>query len=127
MQGAVGQGQPMPVESVVHADYAAARKEVALQNSYVRTPNTTLNLNGEVSNHCQLKVALRSSDLHELELLMAALTKQAPPPQDAQNRRASGAPAPGQQPQQLGLYGTAMADASVTGPLTAPQIDGQME
>jgi translocation and assembly module TamB len=111
MQGDIGQGQPMPLEGVVHADYAAARKEVALKNSYVRTPSTMLNLNGEVSNHCQLKVALRSGDLHELELLMTALTKSPT----------------GQQPQQLGLYGTATADASVTGSLTAPQIDGQME
>jgi translocation and assembly module TamB len=110
MQGGIGQGQPMPLESVIHADYAAARKEVGLKNSYVRTPSTTLNLNGEVSNRCQLNVALRSNDLHELELLMAALTK----------------PTQGQ-PQQLGLYGTATADASVTGSLTAPQINGQME
>ena len=124
MQGQVGQAQTMPLNGVVHADYAAARKEVALKNSYVRTPQTTLDLNGEISNRCQLKVALRSGDLHELELLMAALTKPAPTPQSEQNRRAS---APGEQPPQLGLYGTAVANASVTGSLTAPQIDGQME
>jgi translocation and assembly module TamB len=111
MQGSVGRGQAMPLDGVIHADYAAARKTVALHNSYVRTPKTTLNLNGEVSNRSQLQVALRSGDLHELELLMAALSK----------------PASGQQPEQLGLYGTATANASVTGSLTAPQINGQME
>ncbi|HET9838704.1 MAG TPA: AsmA family protein, partial [Candidatus Angelobacter sp.] len=122
MQGSVGQGQAMPLDGVVHADYAAARKQVALTNSYIRTPKTTLTMNGEVSNHCQLQVALRSNDLHEVEQLMAALS-----PQDAQNRRASGAPAQGQQAQQLGLYGTAVASASVSGPLSAPQVNGQLE
>jgi len=111
VKGSVGQGKAMPLDGVVHADYAAARKEVALANSYIRTPQTTLNLNGKVSNHCQLQVALRSGDLHELELLMAALSK----------------PTPDHQPQQLGLYGTAVANASVSGALNAPQINGQLE
>jgi translocation and assembly module TamB len=111
MQGSVGQGQAMPLDGVIHADYAAARKEVALKNSYVRTPKTTLTMNGEVSNRCQLQVALRSNDLHEMEVLMAALSK----------------PSPGQPQQQLGLYGTAAANATVSGPLSAPQVNGQLE
>ena len=111
MQGRVGQGQAMPLDGVIHADYAAARKQVAFRNSYVRTPRSTLTMNGEVSNRCQLQVALRSNDLHEIEQLMAALTK----------------PSPGQPQQQLGLYGTATANASVTGPLNAPQVNGQLE
>ncbi|HMC31605.1 MAG TPA: translocation/assembly module TamB domain-containing protein [Candidatus Angelobacter sp.] len=111
MQADIGQRQATPLDGVIHADYAAARKQVALTNSYIRTPQTTLNLNGKVSDHCQLQVALRSNDLHELELLAAALSK----------------PVPGEPRQQLGLGGTANLNASVTGSVTAPQINGQME
>ena len=111
LQAGIGQGQgfPIPLNGVIHADYAAARKEVALTNSYIRTPQTTINLNGKVSDSSQLQVALKSNDLHELELLSTALSR----------------PAPGQQPP--GLYGTGSMNASVSGSLSAPQINGQME
>ncbi len=107
-----GQGQATPVNGVIHADYAGAHKELALTNSYIRTPQTSINLNGKISDRSQLQVALRSNDLHELETLSAALQK----------------PAPGQPaPQPLGLYGTANVNATVRGSLAAPQINGQMD
>ena len=107
-----GQGQPTPLNGLIHADYAASHKELALTNTYIRTPQTSINLNGKVSDRSQLQVAVRSNDLHELETLSAALQK----------------PAPGQPaPQPLGLYGTANVNATVSGSLTAPQINGQMD
>ncbi len=112
IHASVGQGQTMPVNGVIHADYAGAHKELALTNSYIRTPQTSINLNGKISDRSQLQVALRSNDLHELETLSAALQK----------------PAPGQPPAQpLGLYGTANVNATVSGSLTTPQINGQMD
>ncbi len=112
LQASVGQRQQaMPVNGIIHADYAAAHKQVALTNSYIRTSQTTINLNGKVSDRSQLQVAMRSNDLHELETLAEALQK----------------PTPGQQPQQLGLYGTANMNATVSGSLNAPQINGQLE
>jgi len=111
-----GQGQTTPFNGVIHADYAGAHKELALTDSYIRTPKTNINLNGKISDRSQLQVAVRSNDLHELETLAAALQKPA-----------SGQP-PGQPaPQPLGLYGTANMNATVSGSLTAPQINGQME
>ena len=107
-----GQGQATPVNGVIHADYAAAHKQLALTNSYIRTPQTSINLNGKISDRSQLQVALRSNDLHELETLSAALQKPAPEQ-----------PAP----QPLGLYGTANVNATVSGSLTGPQINGQMD
>jgi translocation and assembly module TamB len=107
-----GQGHATPVNGVIHADYAGAHKELALTNSYIRTPQTNINLNGKISDRSQLQVALRSNDLHELETLSAVLQK----------------PAPGQPaPQPLGLYGIANVNATVRGSLTAPQINGQMD
>ena len=112
IKGSLGQGTATPLEGVIHADYAAAHKELALTNSYIRTPQTTVNLNGKVSDRSQLQVALRSNDLHELEILAAALQK----------------PAAGQQKAEpLGLYGTANVNATVSGSLNAPQINGQMD
>ena len=112
INASLGQGQATPLNGVIHADYAAAHKQLALTNSYIRTPQTSINLNGKISDRSQLQVAVRSNDLHELETLSAALQK----------------PAPGQPPPQpLGLYGTANVNATVSGSLTAPQINGQMD
>lgn len=107
----LGQSQVIPLDGVIHADYAAARKELALTKSYVRTPKTTINLNGKVSDHSQLQVAMNSNDLHELERLATALRKSTPGPP----------------PQPLGLYGTANMTATVSGSTSAPQIKGQLD
>lgn len=112
INASLGQGKATPLNGVIHADYGAARKELALANSYIRTPQTSINLNGKISDHCQLQVAVRSNDLHELETLSAVLQKPTP-----------GEPAP----QPLGLYGMANVNATVNGSLAAPQIKGQME
>jgi translocation and assembly module TamB len=112
IKASLGQGQATPLNGVIHADYAGAHKQLALTNSYIRTPQTSINLNGKISDYSQLQVAVRSNDLHELETLSAALQK----------------PTPGQPPAQpLGLYGTANVNATVSGSLTAPQIKGQMD
>jgi translocation and assembly module TamB len=112
INASLGQGQATPLNSVIHADYAGAHKELALTNSYVRTPQTSINLNGKISDRSRLQVAVQSNDLHEIETLSAALQK----------------PAPGQPaPQPLGLYGTANVNATVSGSLKAPQINGQID
>jgi translocation and assembly module TamB len=112
IKASLGQGPATPLDGVIHADYTGAHKELALTQSYIRTPQTTINLNGKISDKSQLQVALRSNDLHELETLATAL--QAPPP--GKN-----------QPEPLGLYGTATINANVSGSLSAPQITGQMD
>ncbi|HEY2115551.1 MAG TPA: translocation/assembly module TamB domain-containing protein [Candidatus Angelobacter sp.] len=112
IKASLGQGHATPLNGVIHADYAGAHKQLALANSYIRTPQTSINLNGKISDRSQLQVALRSNDLHELETLSAALQK----------------PTPGQPAAQpLGLYGTANVNATVSGSLAAPQINGQMD
>jgi translocation and assembly module TamB len=112
INASLGRGPATPLNGVIHADYAGAHKQLALSNSYIRTPQTSVNLNGKISDRSQLQVAVRSNDLHELETLSAALKK----------------PAPGQPPAEpLGLYGTANVNATVSGSLTAPQINGQLD
>ena len=111
IKASLGLGRATPLDGAIHADYAAAHKELALTQSYIRTPQTVINLNGKVSDRSQLQVALRANDLHELETLAAALQT----------------PAQGKQPKQLGLYGTANINATVSGSLAAPQINGEMD
>jgi len=100
----------MPLNGVIHADYAAAGRQIALHQSYIRTPKTSLNLDGKVSDYSQLQVRLQSNDLHELELLAANLR----------------APTPGQPQQNLDLYGTASFNGAVTGSTSNPHVTGQL-
>ena len=106
-----GNAPPIPVNGVIHANYVAARKEISLVQSYVRLPNTSLDLNGTVSNHSSLQINLQANDLHELENI-------------ANNFRAS---QPGQPPQQFGLYGTASFNGAVRGSTSAPNLTGQLQ
>ncbi|HEV3040161.1 MAG TPA: translocation/assembly module TamB domain-containing protein [Candidatus Angelobacter sp.] len=111
IQAALGpRSKSTPLNGAIHARYAAANKTVALNQSYIKTPQTSVTLNGEVSNRCQLQVNMQSNDLHELELLAANFSK----------------PTPGQPQQAMGLYGKATLTAAVTGSTSKPEIRGQL-
>jgi autotransporter translocation and assembly factor TamB len=99
---------PIPMNGVVHARYVAASKLVSLQQSYLRTPQSSLNLNGTVGDHSALQVNLQSRDLREIETLANAFRP----------------PAAGEQP--LGLAGTASFVGNVTGSTASPRIAGQL-
>ena len=102
---------PTPVDGVIHARYAAANKQITLNNSYLKTAQTSINLNGTVSDRSALQVRLQSNDLHELETIANEFRT----------------PAPGEQaPQALGLYGTANFNGSVSGSTAAPHVTGQL-
>ena len=110
VQGLLGKNSSsVPLNGVIHADYANATKQVALNDSYIKTPQTSLTLNGKVSDRSQLQIRMQSNNLHELELMAGNFSK----------------PAPGQPQQELGLYGTAVFNGSVTGSTANPQIAGQ--
>lgn len=111
LEGVLGQAPSTPLHGAVHIDYAAAGQQVTLRQSYVRTSQTSITLDGKVSEDSQLQVALRSANLHELELL-------------AENFRS--APS-GQTVQKLDLYGTASFSGFVSGPANVPQLKGQLE
>jgi translocation and assembly module TamB len=103
---ATGNAAPVPVNGVIHGSYANATKVIGLSNSYLRLPQTSLNLNGTVSNRSALQVGLQSNDLHELENI-------------ADEFRAAGS-------QPLGLYGTANFNGTVRGSMAAPHLNGQL-
>jgi translocation and assembly module TamB len=98
-------GTSVPMDAVIHASYSAPSKIVTLANSYVRMPQTSLNLNGTVSDHSSLEVRLQANDLHQLEAIGAMFQTK---------------------PAALGLYGTASFNGTVTGSTSAPRLTGQL-
>lgn len=110
MRASVGQNPATPLDGVIHADYLGAKQQVALHRSYIRTPQTSINLDGKISQISQLQILVQSHDLHELELLA----------RDFQS------PSAGQPPEELGLYGTGSLNASIGGTVKSPQIKGQL-
>jgi len=99
---------PTPLAGMVHARYSAATKSLTLANSYLRTPQTQLSLNGTVGDHSLLQVRLHANDLHELDALAQSFQKQ------------------GATQQPLGLYGAADFTGTVRGSTTAPEVAGQL-
>lgn len=111
IQAALGKsGSSTPLNGVIHANYVNAKKELGVNQSYVKTPQTSITLNGTVSDHSELQVRMQANDLHELQLLAANFTK----------------PSPGEQLQEMGLYGAATLTASVRGSMSNPQVTGQL-
>ncbi len=104
-------GSRIPVNAVIHARYQNASQELALSHSYVRTEQTSIEMNGTVSQRSTLQVQAQSNDLHELETIA-----------DVFSRPSAGKAAP----QPLGLYGAASFNGTVRGSLNAPQIAGQL-
>lgn len=99
----------IPLKGVIHANYSAPASQIALAQSYIRTPQTSLNLNGTVSRRSKLAVQLQARDLHELETIAEMFQP----------------PAPGKPSQPFGLEGTALFNGSVSGSTSAPHVVGQ--
>lgn len=111
LAGTLGRKPAAPLHGVIHADYAAAKQQFTLRQSYLRTAQTSVTMDGTVSEQSQLQLSVRSGNLHEMELL-------------AENFRL----APSGQPVQgLDLYGTASLTGSISGPAGAPHLKGQLE
>ena len=111
LEGTMGQDSAALVSGAFHGDYAAASHELELRQSYIRTPTSSLTLDGRVSRHSQLQVAARCDDLRQLELLAANL-----------KAMFSGKP-----PSLLGVEGTASFNGFIRGSTAKPQLEGRLE
>jgi translocation and assembly module TamB len=92
-------------EGSIHADYSAPAQTVSFARSYIRTPQTTINLNGTVSQTAALQVQVQSNDLSEIETIANAF---------------------GAMPEPVGLGGMANFTGTVRGSTTNPDISGQL-
>jgi translocation and assembly module TamB len=103
-------GAGIPIDGAIHGAYTQSSGQISLDNSYIRTPQTNLTLNGTVSNRSSLEVRLQADDLREIESV-ANLFRPA----------STGKPV-----QPLGLSGTASFQGTVSGSTTAPHLAGQL-
>src|SRR6202035_1537391 len=100
----------LPIESEIHATYTGPNKQIALQQSYVHLPQTSLTMNGVVSIHSSLAVRLQANDLRELATIANLFN----------------APKPGEPQKQLDLAGQASFQGTVQGSTSAPHIAGHL-
>jgi translocation and assembly module TamB len=105
-----GASTSVPLNGLLHVAYSAPKKQITLTDSFVRTPRTTLNLNGTVGDRTALQVRLQSDELHELETIADIFRT----------------PTPGKATAPMALYGTANFNGSVTGTTVAPHLIGQL-
>ena len=97
--------QVIPVESAIHGTYTGGNQELALKQSYLRTPQSTLTMNGVVSQRSSLDLKFQSNNLASWKRL----------------RTSSGRP-----PSPLGLAGTALFQGTVRGSTSEPHLTGQL-
>jgi translocation and assembly module TamB len=98
------------LESAIHATYSAKNQQLALDQSYVKTSQTNLTMNGVVSKHSSVSLHLQANDLREVDAL-AEMFRTAPP---------------GQTLQPLGLAGAATFQGNVQGSTAEPHLTGQL-
>jgi translocation and assembly module TamB len=110
-QPAAATAQSIPVNGAIHAVYNSAKQSLALNHSYLRTPETTLNLNGAVGNQSALRVNLQVNNLAELERVANMFSHPKP-----------GQPAPAP----LGLNGRMTFNGTVSRSISAPQLQGRL-
>jgi translocation and assembly module TamB len=110
IRASLGENPSTPLNGMIHADYAARGSQLALHQSYIRTPQTAINLDGKIGQLSQLQVRMHSNDLHEVESLAATF------------KTASTSAAP----QPLDLHGAATLNATIKGSLNDPKITGQL-
>ncbi|HEV2114470.1 MAG TPA: translocation/assembly module TamB domain-containing protein [Terriglobales bacterium] len=91
----------VPLSSRIQARYTASSKRLALAPSYIRTPETSVSLDGILSTASALNVRFASSNLHEVESFLPASTT-------------SG----------LNFYGQGAFTGTVRGPTARPQLQG---
>ena len=101
----------IPLNGTIHAVYNGTNQTIALNNTYIQAPQTTLNLNGTVSNHSALKVNLQANNLAELETIADIFRT----------------PKPGEPPPQpLGLSGRLSFNGTVSRSIAAPELQGRL-
>jgi translocation and assembly module TamB len=100
-----GQGKDVPVESGLHGNYTAKSQELAVNQSYLKTPQSTLTMNGVVSQRSSLDLKFQSNNLSELETVADVFRTPGPP---------------------LGLAGTAVFQGTVRGSTSDPHLTGQL-
>ncbi|HVU48923.1 MAG TPA: translocation/assembly module TamB domain-containing protein [Terracidiphilus sp.] len=110
-QKAAANESAIPVESAIHGTYNAANRQFALKDSYVRTTQTDVNLNGVVGRQSSIAMNVEAKDLSEVADI-AELFRVAKP---------------GQTQQPIDLSGEASFAGKVDGTIAAPHLTGALQ
>lgn len=102
--------ETVPFDGVIHATYDNASSQIAISNSYLRTPETNITLNGMVSKRSRLSFDIQAEELSEVESVVD-LFRSTPSGKSART---------------LGLSGSASIHGSISGTTLAPEITGQL-
>ena len=124
-QGALGHTSSTPLRAVVHAEYAAAGKQLSLRQTFIKTAQTSLTLEGSAGDKSTLQVSLHSGNLHEVELLAENFRPFAFGP--ANELSPSLALSSSSSEDKMDLYGAATFTAFITDASGVPQLKGQLE
>ena len=103
---AAAAGSAVPIAGAIHADYSVASGRLALHNTELHTPATTVQAKGEVSDRSSLTLTVDARDLREMVSLASAMRPGAP--------------------MKIAVAGSATIRALVTGSMRAPQISAQV-
>ncbi len=109
--------KPLLVNGDLHVTYDAPRATLAVTNSSISSNGTSLVAVGTISDHSELSLRARTSDLHEVDLLAIAA-------QGILSSAGKKLPLPSQT---LELGGRAAIDARVQGRLKDPRITGHLQ
>ncbi len=107
----------LPLNADLHVGYDAPHSTLTVTNSSFSSNQTTINASGTVSDRSALSINARTSDLHETEVLIAAMQSVL---NSARNTTTSPA-AP------FDLHGSASLDAQIQGRIQAPRITGHAQ
>jgi translocation and assembly module TamB len=107
---ASGAPAALPIESAIHANYFGVGHRLDLGNSYLRTPQTSLTLNGTLSRNSSLQVRLQANDLREIAAIGNLFR----------------APAAGEANAPLTMTGQAAFTGTVNGSTDAPHLTGEL-
>jgi len=99
-----------PLEGAMHATYSGRNQQLALEQSFVKTPQTNLTMNGVVSKRSSVSLHLQANDLREVDAIVEMFRT----------------PEPGKTVQPLGLAGTATFQGNVGGSTAEPHLRGQL-
>jgi translocation and assembly module TamB len=97
----------IPLDGMIRARYSASSQTLAIiRQSYIRTPRTSLSVDGMVGSRSSLEVNLQAGELNEIEQIAKAF------------RESNSAP--------LNLHGQSTVVAAIRGSMQNPQVQGQI-
>ncbi len=103
----------VPLNGAIHVSYDGRRNLITVRRSTLSTPATAVVAEGQISDHSNLRVEAKSSDLRELNSLASSFSSV---PQ--QTGKAQTKP--------LNIAGSASLNGTVTGSLQQPHLDAQI-